>query len=74
MASQIYSHKCDFNASNPISRVNNDTVGYSLNDFVSAYGAPEHLKYDGAAVQLGQHTKFQKSIQKYEIKTYVSAP
>ena len=74
MASQIYSHKCGFNASYPISRANNGQVGYSLNDFVSAYGAPEHLTYDDTAVQLGQHTNLQKSIRKYEIKTHVSAP
>ena len=32
------------------------------------------MTYDSAAVQVGQHTNFQKSIRKYEIKTHVSAP
>ena len=63
-----------FNTSYPISRANNKQVGYSLNDFVSDYGAPEHLTYDGAAVKVGQHTKFQRLILKYEIKTHISAP
>ena len=49
-ASQIYIHKCGFNASYLITRANNKYIGYRLNDFVIDYGATEHLTYDGAAV------------------------
>ena len=55
----------------PIPRANSEYVGYSLNNFGSEYRAPEHLTYDGAAVQVGRNTNFQKSVQKYEIKTHV---
>ena len=65
VASQIYSHKFGFNASHPIPRPNNKYVGYSLNDLVSVYGAPDDLTYDGAAVQFRRHTNFQKLIRKY---------
>ena len=41
---------------------------------MSAYRAPEHLAYDGVDVQVGQHTNFQKSIRKYEIKTHILSP
>ena len=74
VASQMYIHKCGFNASYPIPRANSEHIGYSLNDFVSDYGATDHLTYDGAAVQVGRDTNFQKSVWKYKIKTHVSAP
>ena len=74
VASQMYSHKCGFNASYLIPRATFEHVGYSLNDFVRDYGAPEHLTYDGAAVQIGRNTNFQKSVRKYKIKTHMSAP
>ena len=74
LESQMYSHKCGFNVSYPIPRANSEHVGYSLNYFVSDYGAPEHLTYDGAAMQIGRNTNFQKSVRKYKIKTHMSAP
>ena len=49
-------------------------MGYSLSKFVSDYGAPEHLTFDGAAVQVGRNTYFQNSIRKNDIKYHVSAP
>ena len=52
VVSQIYINKCDLNAYYTISRAYNKQVGYSLNDFRSAYGAPKHLTYDGTAVQV----------------------
>lgn len=74
VASQIYSHKCGFNAVYHMAAANNENVGYSLNDVVNDYGAFEHLTYDGAAVQVGRNTLFQKSLRKYYIKSHVSAP
>ena len=73
LASQMYSHKCGFNASYTIPRSNSEHIGYSLNNFLSEYGAPEHLTYDGAAMQVRRNTNFQKSVRKYKIKTHVSA-
>ena len=70
----MYSHKYGFNASYLIPRANSEHVGYSLNDLVNDYRAPAHLTYDGAAVQVGRNTNFQKSVQKYKIKTHVWAP
>ena len=52
VASQIYSHKCGFNAPYHLERTNGEKVGYSLSDFVHKYGAPEYLTYDGAAVEM----------------------
>ena len=45
-----------------------------MNYFVSGYGALECLTYDGASVQVGRHTNFHNLIQKYEIRTHISAP
>ena len=39
-ASQIYSNKCGFKADYHISKVNNEQVGQSLNDFIFEFGAP----------------------------------
>ena len=49
-------------------------MGYSLSKFVSDYGAPEDLTFDGAAVQVGRNTHFQNTIRKNDIKSHVSAP
>jgi hypothetical protein len=56
VASQIYSHKCGFNTSYHLQSAKGDNVGYTLSEFVSDYGAPEHLTYNGASVQVGQNT------------------
>ena len=66
-ASQIYSHKCGFKVAYHLSRVNNNQVGQSLSDFIFDYGAPNHLTYDGAAVQVGRNTVFQDTIRKANI-------
>ena len=73
-ASQVYSHKCGFKAVYHMSRVNNEQVGRSLNDFIFDYGAPSHLTYDGAAVQVGAKTAFQDTIRRANIDYHVSAP
>ena len=72
--SQIYSHKCGFNAAYHMRRANNDNVGNSLNDCINDYGIPDYLTYDGAAVQVGSKTKFQETIRRSRINTHVSAP
>ena len=74
IGSQIYSHKYGFNAAYHIRRANNDNVENSLNNFINDYGIPDHLTYDGAAVQVGSKTKFQETIHRSRINTHVSAP
>ena len=74
VSSQIYSHKCGFNAVYHLESANGENVGYSLSKFVSDYGAPEHLTLDEAAVQVGRNTNFQNTIRKNDIKSHVSAP
>ena len=74
VCTQIYSHKCGFNASYSMDAANNSNVGHTLSAFISDYGAPDRLTYDGAAVQVGRHTLFQDTIRKHDIKGHVSAP
>ena len=74
VCTQIYSHKCGFYVPYHMKRANNENVGQSLTRFISDYGIPEHLTYDGAAVQTGSRTLFQDTIRKYWIKPHVSAP
>ena len=45
-----------------------------MKDFISDYGVPEHLTFDGALVQTGRNTEFMKTIKKYEIKHHISSP
>jgi hypothetical protein len=49
-------------------------VGYSLSDFIHEYGAPEHLTFDGDAVQVGSGTRFKDNLRRAEIKHHVSTP
>ena len=58
MAAQIYSHKCSFTKSYQLTRVNCKSVGNTLGDFVSDFGIPDHLTFNGAKVQVGSNTKF----------------
>ena len=74
VASQIYSHKCGFNTAYHLVSASGDNIGYSLSNFVSDYGAPKHLTYDGASSQTGRNTHFQDTIRKNDIKYHVSGP
>ena len=71
---QLYSHKCGFKVSYPIPKIDGDSVGNTLTQFISDYGAPEHLTFDGASVQTGLKTRFMDALRKYEIKYHVSGP
>jgi hypothetical protein len=48
-------------------KVNGNHVGDTLTQFISDYGVPEHLTFDGASVQTGPKTRFMNAIRKYEI-------
>ena len=74
VASQIYSHKCGFNTAYHLDRASGNNIGFSLSNFVSEYGAPEQLTFDGAPSQTGRNTYFQDTIRKYDIKYHVSGP
>ena len=74
IAAQVYSHKCGFKAIYPLPKADGNHVGQSLKDFIHDYGAPEHLTFDGAMVQVGRQTPFVQTLWKYEIKHHVSSP
>ena len=64
VASQIYTHKCGFNWIYHLQRANREQVGHSFSVFTSEFGAPEHLTYDGAAVQLRTNTSFMDTVRR----------
>ena len=74
ICTQIYSNKEGFSKSYNLSKADDENVGNSLKGLVNDFGAPERLTYDGAAVQAGRNTIFQKTLKKYDIKPKVSAP
>ena len=73
-ASQIYSHKCGFKVVYHMKRANGENVGHSLAEFIHQYGAPNHLTFDGAAVQKGTNTIFYENLRKGQIKWHMSGP
>ena len=68
-ATQTYIHKCGFTTIYHMNKANNENIGHSLCAFISKYGLPEHLTYDGASVQVGSKTIFQNHVRKDEIQT-----
>ena len=70
----LYSHKCGFKVAYPVQRVDGYHVSDTFTQFISDFGVPEHLTFDGAAVQTGHETKFMQAICKYEINYHVSGP
>ena len=61
VGSQLFSHKCGFKASYPLQKVDGNSVGDALTQFISDYGVPERLVFDGASVQTGPKTRFMTS-------------
>ena len=74
VAAQVYTTKFGFASVYPITGFDGTTIGNTLKDFISDYGVPEHLTFDGALVQTGRNTDFMKAIKKYEIKHHTSSP
>jgi hypothetical protein len=70
----LFYHKCGFKAAYPIQKIDGDNVGNTLTQFISDYGAPEQLTFDGASVQSGLKTRFMDALQKYAIEYHVSGP
>jgi hypothetical protein len=52
-------------------KIDGDHVG-DLTQFISDFGAPEHLTFVGASVQTGPKTRLMEAIRKYEIKYHES--
>ena len=71
VSSQIYTHKCGFNCLYHLQRANVDQVGHSFSAFISEFGAPDHLTYDGATVQVGTNTIFMDTVGQEEIDNHV---
>ena len=71
---QLFSNKCGFKACYPLSKVDGNSVGDALTQFINDYGVPERLVFDGASVQTGPKTRFMDAIRRYEIKYHVSGP
>ena len=69
---QLYSHKNGFAATYPLEQATGDSIGSSLQDFISDFGAPFHLTFDGASAQVGRNTLFMKTLRKYSINYHVS--
>lgn len=69
---QVYSHKCGFKVASPMMKVDGNHVGDSLTQFISDFGVPAQLTFDGASVQTGPKTRFMDAIKRYEI--HVSGP
>ena len=60
---QVYSTKFGFNACYPMPNAQGDTIGNTLKDFVSDFGVPSFLTFDGAGAQAGRNTQFMKTIR-----------
>ena len=74
IGSQLFSHKCGFKVCYPLQKIDGNHVGDALTQFISDYGVPERLVFDGASVQTGPKTRFMDAIRRYEIKYHVSGP
>ena len=74
IGAQIYSHKIGFSVCYPLQDAKSETLAYTLNNFISDYGAPERLTFDGAQAQAGKHTEFMQCIRRHHIKHHISAP
>ena len=71
---QVYTHKIGFAVCYPLTAAKGDAVGHTLSDFVHDFGAPDHITFDGAQVQVGKKTLFQKNLRKFFIDYHVSSP
>ena len=74
VASQIYTHKCGLNAAYHMPRAYGENVVSLLNDFIHEFGAPYHLTFDGAAVQVGSKTEFVDTLRQNHTRSHTSAP
>ena len=71
---QVYTHKIGFAVSYPLPIAKGNEVGQTLSHFIHDYGAPEHVTFNGAQVQVGKKTLFQKTLNKHHIDYHVPSP
>ena len=64
MSAQIYLHKCGFKKVYHMKATNSKNVRYLLTRFISNFGAPDHLTFDGATVQKGTNTLFYNTLRR----------
>ena len=74
IASQMYSHKCRFKKVYHLRRIDGENVGHTLTEFVHDFGAPDCMVFDGAAVQTGPNTLFNKNLRRSNIHSHLSSP
>jgi Reverse transcriptase (RNA-dependent DNA polymerase) len=69
---QVFANKSFFVVAYPM-----DTkakAGAALREFISEYGVPELLTFDGAREQMGKNTEFMKTVKRHDIDYHVSEP
>lgn len=72
---QLYANKCGVKVSYPLQKVNGDSVGNTLTQFISDVGVLERLTFHGVSVQTGPKTHFMDGVRKqYDIRYRVSGP
>ena len=69
---QIFANKQLFAISYPLT--SKRFAGEALKLFISQFGVPEYLTYDGATEQCGTKTLFHRQIVKHGIKKHLSEP
>ena len=68
---QIFANESFFATAYPMEH--KSSAGQALKQFISDFGIPDKLVYDGAAEQVGKRTEFQ-AIQKHAIDLHVTEP
>ena len=69
---QVFGNKDFFVECYPI--VKKSDAGIGLNSFITDYGVPDLLTFDGSKEQVKPISEFQKAVRKYNIKTRVIEP
>ena len=74
IGAQIFSSKIGFAVSYPVKDSKSETLAFTLQDFISDFGVPKRLTFDGAQAQVGQHTQFMRTKPRHNINYHVSSP
>ena len=54
---QLFPNKCGFKACYPLSKVNGNSVGDALTQFINSCGVPELLVFDGACANMSKYAE-----------------
>jgi Reverse transcriptase (RNA-dependent DNA polymerase) len=69
---QVFANKSFFVVAYPM-----DTkakAGAALREFISEFGVPELLTFDGSREQMGKNTEFMKTVKRHDIDYHISEP